>query len=296
MKNKIQEGKVLSFTAPYALSAGDGFLVGGIFAVAVNDAVIATAVEGCVEGVYELTKVGSQAWAVGDPIYWDDTERYCTTEKIGNTFIGYATEAAGSGAGVTTGIVRLVPTRHAYTGIAGEAETGATAVEWGDVAHHTTILTLDDFALGTSGDNANLALGAKLYTFPEGIIAIESAQFIGLGITADISVTTDTPEVGLGTTQASGQQATLGAVAATAENISEGGDTTNIAPDVAGTATINSSKKCMVASGDDGPLIIAAAGAHTVYLNVADGWANVTAAGPVTADGIVVLNWKRLTT
>lgn len=183
----------------------------------------------------------------------------------------------------------------APAGSVGAAEAGAVAVEWGSKSNHTTVLTLTNFPVGTSGDNANLALGALLYTFPAGIIAVESAAFVALGITAAISVTTDTPEVGLGTTQASGVQATLGAVAATAENISEGGDTTNIAPDVAGTATINSSKRPTVASGDDGPLIIPAASAHTVYLNVADGWANVTAAGAVTASGTVVINWKKLT-
>lgn len=176
----------------------------------------------------------------------------------------------------------------------GEAAAGAEAVEYGSSSNHSTVLTLTDFPVGTSGDNANKAIGALLYTFPAGVIAVESAQFIGLGLTADISVTTDTPEVGLGTTVASGVQATLGAVASTAENISEGGDTTNIAPDVAGTATINSSKRPTGLSGDDGPLVIGEAAAHTVYLNVADGWANVTAAGAVTADGIVVINWKKL--
>jgi hypothetical protein len=175
------------------------------------------------------------------------------------------------------------------------AVAGVEATEYGSEADHTTVLTLTAFAVGTSGDNANKAIGALLYTFPAGIIQIDSAEFIGLGITAAISVTTDTPEVGLGTTQASAVQATLGAVAATAENISEGGDTTNVAPDVAGTATINSSKKPTVASGDDGPLVIPAASAHTVYLNIADGWADVTAAGAVTAAGVVVLNWKKLT-
>lgn len=35
--------------------------------------------------------------------------------------------------------------------------------------------------------------------------------------------------------------------------------------------------------------------ANTVYLNIADGWADVDAAGAVTADGIVVINWKKLT-
>jgi hypothetical protein len=180
-------------------------------------------------------------------------------------------------------------------GSVGVAQAGAVATEWGDQVDHTTVLVLTNFPVGTSGDNANLALGALLYTFPAGIIQIDSSALVALGVTAAISVTTDTPEVGLGTTQAAGAHATLGAVAATAENISEGGDTTNIAPDVAGTATVNSSKKPTVASGDDGPLIIPAASAHMVYLNVADGWADVTAAGAVTVSGTVVINWKKLT-
>jgi hypothetical protein len=177
---------------------------------------------------------------------------------------------------------------------AGTAATGATAVEWGVQNQHTTVLTMADLALGTSGDNAAKAIGGLLYTFPAGIIQVDSVSLINVGITADISVTTDTPEVGLGTTVGSGANATLGAVGAGAENLSEGGDTTNIAPDVAGTATINSTKKPTVASGDDGPLIIAAGSAHTVYFNAAVTWANVTAAGAVTADGIVVINWKKL--
>ncbi len=184
----------------------------------------------------------------------------------------------------------------APSGTAGTAGTGATAVEWGNASEHTTVLTLADFAVGTSGDAAALAIGALLYTFPAGDILVDSVQFQDLGITAAISVTTDTPEVGLGTTQASGANATLGAVAATAEDLSEGGDTTNIAPDVAGTATINSSKRPTPASGDDGPKLIKAASAHTVYFNVAVTWANVAAAGAVTADGKVIINWKRLTT
>lgn len=169
------------------------------------------------------------------------------------------------------------------------------AVEYGHGAEHLTVLTLTSFAVGTSGDNASLGFGALLYTFPAGIIMVERAGFINVGVTAAISVTTDTPEVGLGTVVATGAIATLGAGAATMEDILEGGDTSNIAPDVAGTATINSTKKPTVATGDDGPKIIQAAAAHTVYFNMADGWADVTAAGAVTASGTVFMKWYKLT-
>lgn len=167
--------------------------------------------------------------------------------------------------------------------------TTVSAEEYGDSINHTSVLTLASFAVGTSGDNASLGFGALLYTFPAGIIRVTDAAFVGLGITAAISVTTDTPEVGLGTVVATGAIATLGAGAATMENILEGG-TPAIAGDVAGTV-FNASRGSNLNAGG---LIIPAASVHTVYLNVADGWADVTAAGAVTASGVVVINWQKL--
>ncbi|MCA9340679.1 MAG: hypothetical protein KDA17_07215, partial [Candidatus Saccharibacteria bacterium] len=107
-----------------------------------------------------------------------------------------------------------------------------TAVEYGDEINHTTKLTLADFAVGTSGDNASLAIGASLYTFPAGEILVENVSVVG-AITADISVTTDTPEFGLGTTVGSGANATLGAVDAAAENVAGPFVATNVAGDTA---------------------------------------------------------------
>lgn len=107
MKNFVQEGKTLSLTAPYAVASGDGFLVGTIFAVAAGDADSGAPVEGVTEGVFDLVKVGSQAWTVGAAIYWDNTNRHCTTVATGNTLIGKAVAAVGSGANETVGRVRL---------------------------------------------------------------------------------------------------------------------------------------------------------------------------------------------
>jgi len=162
-----------------------------------------------------------------------------------------------------------------------------TAAEYGDGVNHSTLLTLSSFGAGTSGDNAALALGALVYTFPAGIIQVESASFIALATTAAISVTSDTPEIGLGTTVASGANATLGAVAATAENIFEG----TAIDDVNGTA-FTRSDYCNGSSSI--PLIIAAASAHTVYLNYAVTWSDISAAGAVTASGTILINWRKL--
>lgn len=107
MKNFIAIGDNVTVAAPYAVSAGGGALVGSLFGVAVNDADNAAEVVLATTGVYELAKAGSQAWTVGAKVYWDNTNKVCTTTSSGNTLIGVATEAVGSGAGETLGKVRL---------------------------------------------------------------------------------------------------------------------------------------------------------------------------------------------
>lgn len=96
MKNLVQEGKILGVTAPYALTSGDGCLVGALFGVATMDAANGAAVEIMLDGVFELKKTSAQAWAVGDRIYWDNSAKECTTVKGTNTLIGAATEAVAN--------------------------------------------------------------------------------------------------------------------------------------------------------------------------------------------------------
>jgi predicted RecA/RadA family phage recombinase len=105
MRNYIQPGNTLSLTAPYAVSSGDGFLVGNIFAVAACDADNGAPVEGTTVGVFDLDKVSAQAWTAGAAIYWDNTAKLCTTTVSTNTLIGAAVEAAANPS--STGRVRL---------------------------------------------------------------------------------------------------------------------------------------------------------------------------------------------
>ena len=107
MKNYVQPGNTLTLTAPYAVASGDGLLVGSIFGVAAGDAESGATVEAALTGVFDLTKAGSQAWSVGDKVYWDDTNKRCTNVATGNTLIGVAIEAVAGGAGDTIGRVRL---------------------------------------------------------------------------------------------------------------------------------------------------------------------------------------------
>ncbi len=107
MKNYVQPGTTLTLTAPYAVTSGDGLLVGSIFGVAAGDAASGATVEAALAGVFDLTKVGSQAWSAGAKVYWDDTNKRCTTVATDNTLIGVAVEAVAGGAGDTIGRVRL---------------------------------------------------------------------------------------------------------------------------------------------------------------------------------------------
>lgn len=96
MNNFLQSGKTLTLLAPYALLSGAGFLVGSIFAVANRAAAEGDPVEGSREGVFSLPKTSAQAWAIGDKIYWDDTNKRCDSDGTVGMLIGVATAIAAN--------------------------------------------------------------------------------------------------------------------------------------------------------------------------------------------------------
>lgn len=158
----------------------------------------------------------------------------------------------------------------------GTAGTGFTAVEHGSSVDHLTVLTVDA-AFGAIAGGADLGLGILAYTFPAGKIFIEAAYASLAFDEADGNITADTPDWGLGTVVASGEVAVLGGTA-TFENIMTG----QTAADCNG--TVNEAAVCT-------PLAIATAGAHTMYLNIADGWAaSGETALPVA--GTIAVRWS----
>lgn len=112
MKTYLQDDDRIVATAPYAVAAGAGCLVGSLFGVA--ESAIASGAKGVLilEGVVTLAKATGAAWTEGVRIYWDDTAKNCTTSAAAgaNKLIGVATLLA-SGAmpasGDTTGTVLL---------------------------------------------------------------------------------------------------------------------------------------------------------------------------------------------
>ena len=107
MKNFIQPGNTITLIAPAAVTSGSGVLVGAIFGVAAHDAASGEPLETVTTGVFDLNKVGSQAWAAGDKVYWDNTNKRATKIATDNTLVGVALVPVGSGADETTGRVRL---------------------------------------------------------------------------------------------------------------------------------------------------------------------------------------------
>jgi hypothetical protein len=163
----------------------------------------------------------------------------------------------------------------------GVANTGVTASHASaDGKNFTTTLTVSVTDAVDVADNAALADGYLLYTFPAGALVIDYAYMtMGLTLAED---TTATPDVGLGTVIASGANALLSATG-TFENIITG----QTAADAAGTATV---KTALPTAGT--PFIIETGDAHTLHFNIADTWAD-TAGADLTGDiaGTVTIHW-----
>ncbi|MFN3275451.1 MAG: DUF2190 family protein [Paracoccus sp. (in: a-proteobacteria)] len=95
MKNYIQPGEHLTLTMAAAVTSGAGVLVGAIFGVAQSHAAENQQTVLVRRGVFELPKTAAQAWTVGAKIYWNDTDKVCTTApEEDDILIGAAVEAA----------------------------------------------------------------------------------------------------------------------------------------------------------------------------------------------------------
>lgn len=130
MRNYVQTGDTITLTAPYTVVSGAGALVGKIFGVANADVTSGAKGEFTTRGVFNLAK-GSSTFATGDPVYWDNTNKVCTSTFQSNPLIGVAeltvnesTAALGGSSGDAT--VRVKLTGHPVTAVFKSAETTGT--------------------------------------------------------------------------------------------------------------------------------------------------------------------------
>lgn len=158
MGRYIQRGETVRLAAPYARSAWQMAKIGSLIAVATVNAAEAEQIEFALEGVFELTKVGSEAWSVGDKVYWDDSNKRLTKTAAGNTFAGVAIFAVGSGAGETLGIIKLVGP-DSNQSLLQAANVAALA---GTLTGTVTGTMADISALSTSDTYSDAAVNAKI--------------------------------------------------------------------------------------------------------------------------------------
>lgn len=97
MKNKVSEGKTFDFKVTDTdIKSGDIVVASDIAGVALTDGKVGETIAIAVEGVYSLPK-GSGAIAQGKMVYFNTTDKNIVTTASGNTFIGYAWNAAAAG-------------------------------------------------------------------------------------------------------------------------------------------------------------------------------------------------------
>lgn len=128
MKNFVQPGDVLTFTAPVGdVVSGTGYQIGSLFCVAAADAAAGAEFEGQITGVFDLPKATGAGWTEGQVLYWDDSAKKVTGTVGANLLIGTAARVEASGD--TIGRVRLNGTAgDTGAGNVGTAELAAGAV------------------------------------------------------------------------------------------------------------------------------------------------------------------------
>ena len=166
----------------------------------------------------------------------------------------------------------------------GTVGTNVTQVQTGSDRDVTVVLTLTAASLGAPGAGTNEAVGALVYTFPAGS-HVHTATFMSVGLTVG-TVTTDTPDVGIGSIIGTGAVAVLGGTATFEDYI-----TGQTATDAAGTATVKTT--VATAGALTGISINEAAGTKTLHINAADGW-NAGITGNLTATGTITLMFTKM--
>jgi predicted RecA/RadA family phage recombinase len=105
-RNFIQPGETLSLAAPSGgVVSGTGYLIGGLFGVALTTAAEGVTFEFKVTGVWQLAKTSAQAWVVGDKIYRNAATGAMDTDATTGPLVGVAVAVADNPS--ATGIVRL---------------------------------------------------------------------------------------------------------------------------------------------------------------------------------------------
>ena len=121
MKNYIQDGDTITVAAPAAVVSGDFVQVGRVRGIAVTSAASGALVELKTTGVFNIPKLGSEAFAsVGLPVYCvlasDGVKTVTTASTTANVLVGV--NLATSGAVTGSLLVKLMPSASNQTATA----------------------------------------------------------------------------------------------------------------------------------------------------------------------------------
>jgi len=245
---------------------------------ATNDVVATLALQGKDDGASTTTYAGFRG-IINDPTAGAEFGAAQIRVQNGTGSMASAATFSHDGADgiINTGILMT----QSHIGTAG---TNVLAVEIGDGFNHTTILTLTNADLGAIGGAGAAAIGALIYTFPVGA-HLHSVTSASIAIQGDAPVQADTPELAIGSLIASGANATIGAVGATAEDY-----TVPLASITDCNGSVNGiAMQGAVAGLNTGISFNATGDTKAVNLNVADTWSG--ASTTLLATGTVTLQW-----
>lgn len=96
MKNFVQSGHLVDWTADATILSGQVIKAGSLIGVASNGGVSGDVIPLMVGGIYDYAKNSAEAWAFGDTVYWDDTNKVFTKTSSGNTKAGVAVAVAAN--------------------------------------------------------------------------------------------------------------------------------------------------------------------------------------------------------
>ena len=107
MNNFVQQGKRLTFVNGTSsdIDSGDVVLITNRIAIAVADIAADASGEVQTEGVFTIDKTTSEAWTLGDQLYWDASGSKVTTTASSHQKAGIAAAIAESAD--TTGPVKI---------------------------------------------------------------------------------------------------------------------------------------------------------------------------------------------
>lgn len=115
MKNQTQAGDAIYVVSPAGFTSGNAYLIGTSitagFLFGVAGATVTTGQTGVlwVVGCFTLPKLAADVWAVGDTLWWDNTNFWLTKTSNTGANMLVARAIAPALAASTSGNCRLIP-------------------------------------------------------------------------------------------------------------------------------------------------------------------------------------------